>query len=88
MDVSISSDLTEFIVANYLFGDVSRAPGPDESLVEGGIVDSTGILELIEFLEARFGIQVEEEETVPANLDTLSALTRFVMDKRTVAQAT
>jgi acyl carrier protein len=82
----IHTALIEFVVANYLFGDVSRTPSDDDSLVEGGVIDSTGILELIEFLEAQFDISVSEAETVPQNLDTISRLTRFVMDKRTATQ--
>ena len=49
--------MTDFIVANYLFGDVARIPAGDDSLVEGGVVDSTAILELIEFFESHFGIE-------------------------------
>jgi acyl carrier protein len=85
METRVATEVTEFIVANYLFGDASRAPGPDESLVEGGVIDSTGVLELIEFVESRFEIVVTEEETVPENLDTISGLTRFILGKRAVA---
>ena len=57
MDAQIRAELTEFIVTNYLFGDMARVPRDDDSLVEEGIIDSTGILELIEFLESHFGIE-------------------------------
>ncbi|WP_237569221.1 acyl carrier protein [Mycolicibacterium lacusdiani] len=86
MDARIRSELTGFIVDNYLFGDVSRTPAVDESLVEGGVVDSTGILELIEFLESQFGIEVSETETVPENLDTIARMTRFVLEKQHVLE--
>ncbi len=84
MDGRIRADLTEFIVTNYLFGDVTQAPRDDTSLVEEGIIDSTGILELIEFLEYYFDIEVSETETVPENLGSISSLTSFVMSKRSV----
>jgi acyl carrier protein len=84
----IRADLTEFIVTNYLFGDVTQAPRDDTSLVEEGIVDSTGILELIEFLEYRFDIEVSEEETVPENLGSIASLASFVMSKLSVRQPT
>lgn len=71
----------EFIVNNYLFGDESRVPADSESLLESGIIDSTGILELIEFLEADLGISVAEDETVPENLDSIANLTAFVERK-------
>jgi acyl carrier protein len=85
MNSSIRDQVTDFIVASYLFGDSSRTPGPDQSLVETGIVDSTGVLEIIEFLESEFGIQVLEEETVPANLDSIDRLCRYVERKRSGA---
>ena len=88
MDAQIRADLTEFIVTNYLFGDVTQAPRDDTSLVEEGIVDSTGILELVEFLEYHFDIEVSEAETVPENLGSISNLTRFVMSKRSVREPT
>lgn len=82
MEAQIRRELVDFVVANYLFGDESRAPQEDDSLVEGGIIDSTGVMELIEFLESQFGIEVSDEDTVPSNLDTVANLTRFVVRKQ------
>jgi len=82
VEAQIRSELVDFIVANYLFGDGSHAPQDDDSLVEGGVIDSTGVMELIEFLEAQFGIEVADEDTVPSNLDTVGNLTRFVLRKQ------
>jgi acyl carrier protein len=82
VDARVRSELVDFIVTNYLFGDASRAPQDDESLVEGGVIDSTGLMELIEYLEAEFGIEVADEDTVPSNLDTVANLTRFVLSKQ------
>lgn len=56
-------------------------PADDESLIEGGVVDSTGVLELIEFLEEAFGISVEETETVPQNLGSISGIESYVARK-------
>ena len=88
MDTQVQAELTEFIVMNYLFGDVARVPRDDDALVEEGIIDSTGILELIEFLESHFGIEVSEAETVPENLGSIASLTEFVMSKRSVREPT
>lgn len=77
--------LRDFVVTNYLFGDESRAPSDDESLMDQGLVDSTGILELIEFLEDEFGIQVSEAETLPENLGSIDALSRYVQVKHVSA---
>ena len=87
VDSTIRSELTEFIVTEYLFGDVTRTPLDDDALVEEGIIDSTSVLELIEFLESHFGIEVTDAETVPENLGSVSALTRFVMSKRGVHES-
>jgi acyl carrier protein len=84
VDSTIRSELTEFILANYLFGDVTRTPLDDEDLIEAGIIDSTSVLELIEFLESHFGIEVTDAEIVPVNLGSISALTQFVESKRGV----
>jgi acyl carrier protein len=88
VDNQIRAELIEFIVSNYLFGDVARAPRDDEALVEQGFIDSTGILELIEFLESHFGVEVSEAETVPQNLGSISGLTEFVMSKQYVREPT
>jgi acyl carrier protein len=82
----IRETLREFMGDNYLFGDTDRLPGDEESLLETGIVDSTGILELIEFLEDRFGIEVAESETVFENLGSIGGLTRFVLAKTGATQ--
>jgi acyl carrier protein len=84
----IQADLTDFIVTNYLFGDATRAPRNDDALVEDGIIDSTGILELIEYLEEHFGITVSESETVPENLGSISNLIGFVAGKLSVRELT
>lgn len=88
MDTQIRAELTEFIVTNYIFGDITRVPRDDDSLVEAGIIDSTGILELIEFLESRFGVEVSDSEMVPQNLGSISNLTKFVMSKRFAREPT
>lgn len=88
MDTQIRAELTEFIVINYLFGDVARAPRDDDSLVEGGVIDSTGILELIEFLESCFQVEMSESDMVPENLGSISNLTKFVMSKLPVREPT
>ena len=73
--------IARFVVDNFLFGDQAGLPAEQDSLMGSGVVDSTGILELIEFLEERFGITVGDDETTPANLDSLDRLTAFVISK-------
>jgi len=86
VDVQVRAELAEFIVTNYLFGDAMMAPRDEDSLIEEGIIDSTGVLELIEFLESHFGIEVSEAETVPENLGSISSLTQFVVSKKAVRE--
>lgn len=78
MDLRVTERLQDFIKESYLFGDDSRMPAENDSLLQTGILDSTGVLELIEFLESEWGFQVEDTETVPDNLDSIAALTRYV----------
>lgn len=86
MHDDIRDQLREFISTNYLFGDRDRLPADEESLLETGVVDSTGVLELIEFLEDDFGIVVAESETVFENLGSVAGLTRFVAAKTGAGQ--
>lgn len=81
----VQSRIEQFIVESLLLGDSSRMPGPADSLVESGVIDSTGILELIEFLEEEFGISVAESETVPENLNGVEALVAYVARKSELA---
>jgi acyl carrier protein len=86
MDTKIRTEVTEFIVMNYLFGDISRVPRDDDSLIDEGFIDSTGILELIEFLQSHFGVEVSDSETVPENLGSIANLTKFVTSKLPVGE--
>jgi acyl carrier protein len=69
-----------YIVENFLFGD-DRRIAPDTDFLEHGILDSTGVLELIGFLEEKFGIRVEDDEVVPDNLNSLEKITRYIARK-------
>lgn len=78
----VQEQVRDFIVMNFLFGDQSKVPDHTESLLESGLVDSTGVLEIVDFLETDLGVVVAEDETLPANLDSIANLTQFVMRKR------
>lgn len=81
MESTIAAELKDFITSAYLFGDDSRLPADDDSLLETGVLDSTGVLELIEFLEERFHFTVADTETVPENLGSIAGLNRYVSSK-------
>jgi acyl carrier protein len=77
----LESDLRQFIVENFLFGREDKPLGNDDSLLDLGIIDSTGVLELVGFLEHKYQITIEDEELVPENLDSIERLVRFVSRK-------
>lgn len=85
-NMSVRQQVREFILSNYLFTNDEAALRDAESLMGAGAMDSTGILELIMFLEERFDIKVEDAEMIPANLDSVTNVVSFVERKRT-AQA-
>ena len=75
--MSYIETVREFIVENFLFGDGGRL-NEDTSFLAEGIVDSTGILELVFFLEETFGISVADDELVPENMDNLRSIAAYV----------
>jgi acyl carrier protein len=82
-----SVKVREFIVENFLFGDGEKLKD-DTSFMEEGIIDSTGILELVFFLEETFGFSVEDDELVPDNMDSLQNISRFIDRKLSASSAT
>lgn len=69
-----------FIIDNFLFGDGSGVQD-HSSLLDEGIIDSTGILELVAFLEKEFDIRIEDQEMIPENLDAIHSIAAFVQSK-------
>jgi len=79
--VTISETLRTYVVDNFLFGQADGLPSADTSFLESRVIDSTGVLELISFLERQFAFRVNDEEIVPENLDSISKLRSFVERK-------
>ena len=73
--------IRDFVIENFLFGDDNNLQN-SSSFLENGIVDSTGILELVNFLEETFEINVEDEELVPDNLDSIENVVKYLEHKR------
>jgi len=73
-----------FIAENFLFGQNASAVGDDESFLDSGIVDSTGVLQLVGFLEQQFGISIADRELIPDNLDSIRKVAAFVERKLAV----
>ena len=72
--------IREFVVENFLFGEANGLKD-DTSFLEEGIVDSTGILELVTYLEDEYSITVEDEELIPENLDSINNVANYLQSK-------
>ncbi|HWQ68959.1 MAG TPA: acyl carrier protein [Patescibacteria group bacterium] len=83
---AIEQQLRQFVVNNFLFGQGEDQLSNHDSFLEKGIVDSTGVLELVVFLEKQYRIKVEDEELIPANLDSIDSLLRFIEKKAQIAR--
>jgi acyl carrier protein len=74
----VRDKVRDFILQNYLFTTDPGALGLDDSLLERGVVDSSGMMEIIFFIEEQLGVKMREDEMVPDNLDSVNKITRFV----------
>ena len=77
---AIEQQIRAFIADNFLYGEDRAVAGAD-SFLELGIIDSTGVLELVTFLERSFALKVEDAELIPENLDSVDSLVAFVRRK-------
>jgi len=75
-------EIREFLAANYFLGEDPSALDGSSSLIEAGLIDSTGVLELVGFLEERFDIRITNEELLPENLDSIDNIVAFVERKQ------
>jgi len=78
--MGLMETVREFVVQNFLFGD-GEVLKDDTSFLGNGIIDSTGILELVLFLEQTYNIKIEDDELIPENLDNLRNIARFLERK-------
>jgi acyl carrier protein len=76
-----------FIEENFLFREDISQLADSDSLLENGVMDSTGILELVAFLESDFSIQMSDAEIVPDNLDSIAAIATYLERKLAAAIA-
>ena len=82
---SLRDRIQKFILENSLFSNDTSALALDDSLLGRGIVDSTGMLEIIMFIEEQLGVTVKDEDMIPENLDSVSRIAAFVESRRKVA---
>ena len=74
--------IRQFIFENFLFDADEADLDNDASFLEEGVIDSTGVLELVEWLEEEFGFKIEDEELIPENLDSVNLIAAFVQRKK------
>lgn len=79
--MQIEPQIRQYLAENFLFSDNGYELEDEASFLEEGIVDSTGVLELVMFVEETFGIAVQDEEIVPQNFDSVSQLAAYVRHK-------
>ncbi len=84
--MSVESQIHRYILENFMFTHEDGRLRNDASFLEEGIVDSTGVLELVMFVEETFGLTVEDTEILPENFDSVERLARYVRMKMGKAQ--
>jgi acyl carrier protein len=77
-------EIRKYIIENFLFGQEDQGLLNSDSFLEKGIIDSTGVLELVSFLEESFQIRIEDEELIPDNLDSISRVAKFIEMKKKI----
>lgn len=85
MSEPMHETIRQFILENYLFTDDTSQLALDDSLLGRGIVDSTGMLEIIMFIEEQLGVKVRDEDMVPENLDSVNRIAAYVTSRRKAA---
>ena len=78
----IESQIRDYIRENFVLGQDEQGFSEHDSFLDSGLIDSTGILELIAFVEESFDIEILDEEMVPENLDSISNVANFIRSKK------
>ena len=79
--MSIQDEVRQFIVKNFYVADAAGL-ADDASLLDKGVIDSTGVLEVVAHLESTYGIKVDDAELLPENLDSIARISAFVEKKK------
>ena len=85
--MELKKQIRDFLIENFLFGDSAPLTDDVMSLLDNGIMDSVGVMELVGFLEGDMGLEIEDAELVPENLDSVDNLVAFVTKKHEVKTA-
>ena len=83
--MNVKQTIRHYVLENFLFTDDETALQDGDSFLAGGIIDSTGVLEIMLFIEDTFAIKLSDDEMLPENLDSIDNLVAFVRRKQAVA---
>ena len=78
--MSVEKEIRKFIEENFIL-DGNDNLSSEDSLLEKGIIDSTGVLELVAFIEENYDFKIKDEELIPENLDSIKSITRFIQER-------
>jgi acyl carrier protein len=81
--MQLKREIKNYIIESFLYGQDDNTLDDDVSFLETGIIDSTGVLELVSFVQETYGITVTDDELVPDNFDSLNKLEQFITRKMT-----
>ena len=84
-ETEIKKQIIAFVIENFLMGDAASMLKDGESFLETGTIDSTGVLEVVTFLETQFSITVADKDLVPENLDSVNNLVKYVLRRKDAA---
>ncbi|MCK6628038.1 MAG: acyl carrier protein [Anaerolineae bacterium] len=79
--MDIKAQIRQYIAKNLLFSDNGFGYDDDASFLEEGIVDSLGVMELVLFIEEKFGVKVKDEDLTPDNFDSINKLGNFIQHR-------
>lgn len=81
-NLQIEENIRDFLVRNLLYSDAGFIYSDDASFLQEGIIDSLGVIELVEFVQKTFGVRVNQQEVTTANFDSVAKLAAFVRGKQ------
>ena len=76
--MALNDELRKFVADNFMYGKPYEDFADGDSFLDRGIIDSTAVMELVAFLETRYGIKLQDRDLIPDNLDSINGLARFV----------
>lgn len=80
--MTVEEQIRNYIIQNLMFGDETVQLDTNDSLLESGIVDSVGVMELVLFAEQEFSLEIADDEIIPENFDSIGRLSNFIRSKR------